>query len=161
MNGFYVAPYAPDAALLGIAFWEVSALSARWIAVAGRFLHEHGTSFRAPWNEELATFETRLTSENGAALCTFYAEGQVASSHLYLSGRDPAAEADLTSMFVESLRRVRLVQLSAPPGAFADIQNLRERPIDVAIAWAPEGVADEVLGVARDLSIHFAAAFFT
>lgn len=158
--GFHVAPVA-DGSLVGTGFWRFSQISNVWLEVAQEFLQRNGSSFRASWGNDLAGFETRLTESQGAALCTFFVDGHLASSHLYLSGLNPREESEVTSLFIDSLRRVRSVQLAATSASpFDEVRRLRERPLDIAVVWSPEAVDETRLQMVRELSIHLAAAFF-
>lgn len=161
IDGFYIAPHVADGSLVGTGFWRFTQLSNLWLEVAQEFLQRNGSSFRASWGDDLASFETRFTESHGAALCTFFVDGHVASSHLYLSGLNLAEESEVTSMFIESLRRVRSVQLTATSASpFEEVRRLRERPLDIAVVWSPEAVDETKLQMVRELSVHLAAAFF-
>lgn len=160
-EGFHVVGFGPDGSQLGSAFLRIRSLSPKWLESALAFLEDHGNRFRASWGRELEAFETQLTANATSALSTFYVDGTIASSHLYLCGRDKKAEEELTSLFIDSLRKASPVQAQASSSEpFEEIRQLRERPLDVVVIWAPDSVSEERLEMAGELSTHFAAAFF-
>lgn len=157
---FALAPYGPDAVPVGITWCTEASLSGHWLEVATRFLDGKGTSFRAAWDAPLSLFETRLTSGDGVGLGSFYAAGQPTSSHLYLTGEVPPAEAEVTALFIDSLRKVRFVQSKAgAAAAFAEVAGYRERPLHVQVSWPRPDLPVDVSRTAADLGRHFAAAF--
>jgi hypothetical protein len=159
--GFYMAPFGPDGECLGIGFWAFDALSAKWIALCSQFLATLGDSFRAHWSGQLDHIETKFTSQSGAGIGTFYVRGKLATSCLYLSGSNVEVEAGVRGLFVDSLRRVPLVQAATlGQAAFADLFQVTERPLVAVVVWGNPEVNEDDAELIRELSTHFAAAFF-
>ena len=47
--GFFVLPFGIDGEPVGFGFWELSALSDKWLSVCEDFLATHGEVFDAFW----------------------------------------------------------------------------------------------------------------
>ena len=136
-SGFFIAPFGIDGKSVGVAYWDASRLSKKWLATCTTFLEEHG-----------------------AAIVTICVKGKVVSSLLLLSGRAQATEADVAKMFVESLQRTFLVKASATiPDSFEEFLQCNERPLAVVVAWPEQAVSDEDHDLVRELGIHLAGAF--
>lgn len=160
-KGFFVAPFAPDGELLEIGFWQASQLAPKWLDACRRFLDSNGQNFRASWGQQLDHIETKLTADCGAAIGSFYSGGEMAISTLYLSGTAPTVDDEVTELFLRSMRGVGLVkaaQTSAKP--FESILTIGDRPLTVVVVWENPAVTESDAQVIRELSLHFAAAFF-
>jgi hypothetical protein len=160
--GFFIAPFVIDGESEGIDYWEIAKLSGKWLAICADHLEKHGSSFDAPWPGHLSYLSTRLTAASGAALVTFRVHGKLASSVALASGRSPAADAEVLKLFVESLRRVRLVVASAQSlEPFEKMLAIVERPVMVVVPWPDTGISDQDHAVVRELELHTAGAFFS
>jgi len=160
-KGFFVAPFAPDGELLEIGFWQASQLAPKWLDACGRFLDSNGQNFRAPWGQQLDHIETKLTSDCGAAIGSWYSRGEIAISTLYLSGTAPTVDDEVTELFLRSMRRdslVKAAQTSAKP--FESILTIDDRPLVVVVVWQNPAVTEGDAQVIQELSLHFAAVFF-
>jgi hypothetical protein len=157
----WVAPFALDGELLGVELVRADALSPKWLDVCRHFLDAHGPVFRASFGQMLQHLELKLTSQAGHGLGTWYANQQIVVSTAYLNGRDHRAEMDMLAMFVDSLRRNDAVQQAkATPQPFAQMATPDQRPLHVVVVWANPAVSDQDTELVRELSTHFAAAFF-
>lgn len=159
-RGFHLAAFAPDGEFMGVGFWETRALSQKWLTICADFLAAHGDSFRASWGQQLAHIETQLTSDSGAALGSFYVHGQIAVSSIYLGGRAPAVDSEVLDAFLQSLRRTRE---AAGRGneAFESLRTIAERPLAGVIVWENPKISELDADLVRELSTHFAAAYFS
>ena len=84
----------------------------------------------------------------------------MAVSAALASGISPDSESEVLTSFVESLRRVTVVQAVANRGAFRLVSEIQQRPALIVIPWADPGTTSEHQTLARELSIHLAATFF-
>jgi hypothetical protein len=160
-DGFSIAPFAADGASLGTGFWHFSKLSPKWIETCRGFLVAHGASFRASWGQQLDRIDTKLTAANGAGIGTFYVDGIPAASTLYLSGANEAVDEEVRQLFIGSMLNVQAVRACAStPTPFSSIRAIRDRPLCVVVVWQDERISDEDSALVRELSNHFAAAFF-
>lgn len=158
--GFYVAAYTADGTGKGVVFREFTELSGRWLLACRDFLRNRPASFDAAWQGELAHLSTRVTMAAGVALVAFKVRGTPAASVLLARGENEAAEVELVGMFIESLRRVKLVQtFAAGPEPFDSLRNLEERPLMVMVPWPYEDIAEEDMALVQELSTHLAGAF--
>ena len=154
----FYAPFAIDGALLGIGAWQVSALSARWLEFSREVLRSGGPVFDRYLPVPFDRVRLRFSSVPGVALATFSIGATPAASSAFLRGTHSTAERELLQMFVESARRVKIVQrASARPEPFAKAFTISERPLHVVIAWGTE--QDDDAQTVSELSTHFAAAF--
>lgn len=159
-QGYYITPFAPDGELLGTGFLHYSSLSSRWIDNCRGFLMAHGMVFRASWERQLQKIETKLTSEKGAGIGTFYVNGVPAVSTLYLSGSNEAADDQVANLFMESMQKVEFVRRAASTSEpFSAIRSIKDRPLTVVVVWGNAGISVEDFELVRELSNHFAAAF--
>jgi hypothetical protein len=160
-KGFFIVPFTPAGGAAEVGFWQADQLSSKWLEVCSGFLRAHGSSFRASWGQRLSHIETKLTSDSGAGIGSFYADGEPVISTLYLSGAAPAIEDEVTGLFLESMRKIKAVvmaQTSAKP--FDAIRAIADRPLTAAVIWQNPAVEESDAQVIRELSLHFAAAFF-
>jgi hypothetical protein len=141
-GAFFIAPFALDGELMGLARWHVSDLSPKWIDVCRKLLQQHGSVFRVSFGQMFGHFEVKLTSSGGAGFGVFYANDEI-------------------DMFLESLRSTSIVQrVKACEQAFAKMLEISERPLNIVVAWANPNVARQDYELVKELSTHFAAAFF-
>ena len=161
-SGFSILSFSFDGEPVGPRFQEFEDLSGKWLDICDQFLKHNGPVFDTSWGKQLARFETKMTSASGSALLTFRVSGQIAASGMLLTGGSPAAEAQVTQMFIESLMRIKLVQNAAKnrPNPFGEIVQTTTRPLLVVIPWPQEPISDEDHGVVVDLSLHLAGAWF-
>lgn len=162
MSGeYHVAVFTRDGALEGTGTQRVAALSKKWIDVARGMLTELGPRFRVPLSP-LRHLEVGLTSADGNGVGTFYANGHIALSTLYLGGQSgPEAAAELQEMFLASLRRaVPGAAEGREPPAFGDLIGIHERPLYAVVVWVNPAVSEDDYQLLREFSTHFAAAFF-
>ncbi|HEY4371560.1 MAG TPA: hypothetical protein VGN52_06530 [Burkholderiales bacterium] len=158
--GFYVAAYTADGSGKGVVFREFTELSGRWLLACRDFLRNRPASFDAAWQGELAHISARVTMAAGVALVTFKVRGTPAASVLLARGENEEAEAELVGMFIESLRRVKLVQTLSPgPEPFDSLRNLEERPLMVIVTWPYDEITEGDADLVQELSTHLAGAF--
>jgi len=155
---FYTAPFAIDGELLGIGASQVSALSPRWLEFSREVLRTSGPVFDRSLPVPFDHVRLRFTSAPGVALATFSIGATPTASSAFLCGTHSTAEQELLQMFVESARRVKIVQRAkTTPEPFAKAFTISERPLHVVIAWGTE--QDEDARTVSELNTHFAAAF--
>jgi hypothetical protein len=160
-TGFYIAPFVIDGECEGVGFWETANLSSKWISICQEFLQHHGEVFEAPWSGRLSHITTRFTSTSGAALLTFKIRDRIVLSTALLAGQDLQKHAEVLQMFVDSLKRVHVVQAAASsPKPFEAVFSISERPLVVAVPFANEVVTEQDHELVRELELHLAAAFF-
>jgi hypothetical protein len=158
-DGFYDVPFALDGEFLGIHHAKASDLSPKWLKVCRGFLRTHETIFRGSMGQILSHIEFKLDAFGPAGLGTFYADGEIALSTIYLPGKD-ASELNIARLFVEYLRRspvIQAAQTSTTP--FEAIMTFRERPLHGIVIWGNPKVKDEDYQLISELAKHFAAAF--
>jgi hypothetical protein len=159
--GFCVAPFAFDGELLAVDQWPFSKLSSKWLAVCDAFLGSNGSDFNASWAGPLNHIRTRFSSASGTALVTFQVNGTPVSSLALVSGVSEAADIEVLTMFVNSLRGVSLVRSAAKSSTpFEQALRMQQRPLMVVVVWAPTAVSDQDHELVRELSLHIAGAFF-
>jgi hypothetical protein len=159
--GFFVAPFAIDGELAGLAHWEPAALSAEWLGVCDEHLGQYGLCFDASWKGRLSHIRTKLTSASGAALATFWAGGRLALSLLFASGHAPEAESELMDLFTQSLRRMPMVSAAADSSEpFRAVRAIKERPLMIVVPWPDEAISDADHELVQQLATHMAATFF-
>lgn len=145
----------------GIGFYDCAKLSKRWLETCEEFLAHHGSSFDAQWSGNLSHVRTRGTATSGAALITFSVNGKVGASLALVRGTAPAVDTQVLTMFVNSLRKVSVVQAasSSPASAFSSVLSIRDRPLMVVVPWPDETIADDDHELVRELALHTAGAF--
>jgi hypothetical protein len=160
-DGFFVAPFAFDGELEGVAFRELTRLSAKWLAVCEDQLRQRGASFDTAWPGPLSHIRTKFTSQRGAALVTFWVRDRPAVSMALATGMAPEVESEVLTMFVESLRAVETVRMSAQSKTpFDKVKAIAERPLMIVVVWSGGlGAQDEAL--VRELGLHLGGAFFS
>jgi hypothetical protein len=158
---YYVAPFSADGELVGVTGRSLAELSPRWLAFCSGMLDARGPAFRcAVPLPPLEHITLKFTSAQGAALLTFLVRGRVATSGVALRGTHPAADAELLASYVDSMRRVRLVQQAAKTATpFEAALALAQRPLYIVVPWADPDIADADMDLVRDLNTHTAAAF--
>jgi hypothetical protein len=157
---YFVAPFAVDGELLGVAGRSLSELSPRWLGFLHELLATQGPTFRCPIPvPPLEHITLQVTSADGAALVSFAVRDQPATSAVALTGSDPTADAKVLRMFVDSMRRVPLVrQVAATPAPFEAAFRLAQRPLYVVIPWANPKVSDADQDLVQELENHLAGA---
>ena len=158
---YYVAPFAADGELVGVAGRSLAELSPRWLAFCSGMLDTHGPAFRcAVPLPPLEHISLKFTSAQGAALLTFLVRGHVATSGVALRGTHPAADAELLATYVDSMRGVRLVRRAATTRTpFEAALGLTQRPLYIVVPWAVPEISDADMDLVRELNTHTAAAF--
>ena len=161
-ESFHVAVFGIDGELASEGNWSLAQLSPNWLEFARTFLEEGGEVFRKPIDgSRLSHIELQFTSDNGHALGSFYAYGQLVASTAYFSGANPSGETFLRGMFIQSLRRVELVrQAAASPEPFSLIESMASRPLHVVVPWGLVSIPEEDHRAVSELSNHFAGAYF-
>lgn len=157
---YFVAPFAPDGELVGVAGRSLAELSPRWLGFCHELLASQGPVFRRPVPlPPLQHITVQLTSSNGAALVTLSVHEQPASSAVALTGSDPGADSEVLRMFVESMRRLPIVQqAAATPTPFEAVFGLAERPLYVVIPWANPRISGPDQELVQQLENHLAGA---
>lgn len=161
-ENFSIASFGIDGNLEGLGRWEGKNLSPKWAQICGDLLNAKGPSFDYVWGGALSHIRTKFSSAQGAAICTFFVNGEVASSLMMLCGYDAAAEHEVTGLFVKSLRAAPLVQHSAGSAEpFAEALSLSERPLMVVVPFPAETISDQDHSLVRELSLHLGFAYFS
>lgn len=158
---FEIAAFDPSGLLLGTSKRQLSDLSEKWLAIATAYLASHGENFKADWGGPLAHLVTQVTSADGAALVSFYADGVLVASAALLCGMSPDTELSVLKMFVQSLRKTEVVRANAVNEIpFEDIFQIMSRPLMVVVPWGDERVAEQDNELVQELALHFGAAYF-
>jgi hypothetical protein len=136
----------------------MSALSPRWLGFSREVLGAGGSTFQCLLPPPFDRVGLRFTSSRSAGLATFLLDGAPVASSAYLRGEDLVADRQLLEMFVDSVRRVEVVQASqTSPQPFAEVFSISERPLHVVVAWGSSPEHD--LEMIAQLGNHFAGAF--
>ena len=159
---YFTAPFDVQGELLGIGSRQLSDLAPRWLEFWTQLLKKHGPVFKL--NLPLAPLQhiaVQFTSAEGGALVTFAVRGTPASSAVALAGLNHTAESELLSLWVDSMRRVRLVQQAARAGTtpFQSAFALTQRPIYVVVPWPVPQVSDPDRELVQELETHLAGVF--
>jgi hypothetical protein len=156
---FFVAAFAPDGELIGVAGRDLEKLSPKWLGFCRDLLASGRGMFRGSVPlPPLQHITLQVTAGSGAALVSFLVGDQPVSSAVALTGRDPAAEVEALKMFVGSMRGVPLVQQTAATSKpFEALFTLAERPVYVVVPWANPRVSQEDKQLVQELEIHLAA----
>jgi hypothetical protein len=157
---FYIAPFAIDGELAGIAPLSMSALSPRWLGFCREFIGKNGKSFSCTIPQQsLRHISLQITSGDGATLATFSANGEIVSSAAALAGTNPMADTQVLRMFVESLRTAYLVgAASGSSEPFEQAFHIEERPLYIVVPWPNPTVSDTDHDLVRELNNHLAGA---
>jgi hypothetical protein len=157
---FYVAPFAIDGEPMGIGEVLLPSLSLDRIVSFQKLVEDHGGNFRVSLEGSLNHIEVKLTSASGAGLGAFYANGQLATSAMYLRGDEPEVEEQLIHMFLASLRNLRLVQeCQSTLLPFENITKIKNRPIHFVVPIPDPRVSETDEELIYEVAAHFAAAF--
>jgi len=160
--GFSILPFGIDGIPVGKGFWEFEKLSSKWFQICMAHLRSQGPVFNTCWSQNLSHIRTKFTSASGAAIGTFFADNQIASSILLLSGLLPDAEREIMILFIESLRKVDIVKaISKEARPFESIKESKDRPMMVFVPWPNKEVSDRDHSLVSELGIHLAGAFFS
>ena len=158
---FHVAAFDPGGSFLGVVERRIDSFSKKWLAIAEDYLSANGGCFEASWGGPLEHVVTKYTRDDGVALVTFYVNKILTTSVALLCGGEQEKENLVLSMFVDSLRRTKLVQNSATIlNPFQEIFAISFRPLMIAIPWGSDGVTEEDLELVQEISLHLAGAFF-
>lgn len=132
------------------------AMVRRAVAIFGRMLDAHGTSFREaiPYSQGYELQWTLYGS--GAALATFWFGGVPVTSSLLFAGVDPDSECEMLER-VEGLLQTG----GAAAGAGQPLRAITERPVILTIVLPSAiGAGQEAIGIIADMESCLAAAFF-
>ncbi len=157
---FYMAPFAAEGELLGVVAKSRASLSPKWLEFFEQLLEVHGVNFRCEMPlPPLAHISVKVTSAKQAALVTWSVGSVVASSSIALSGGHAGAEAEVTQLFIDSLRRVAVVQQTTTSSTpFEELTMLTQRPLYVVVPWGESTISDQDYDLVSELEIHLAAA---
>ncbi|MGC1470763.1 MAG: hypothetical protein WA793_15410 [Sphingorhabdus sp.] len=159
-EGFYLAAFGVDGVLEGEGYWNHNDLSKRWLMLCEELIAEKGVNFDHQWTGPLSKIRTKMTSANGACICTFFVVDRTVSSVLLLRGIEPRSELEVSMMFVESLRASPLVAAASDSSEpFADAALIVKRPLMIVVPFPDPVVSDESYDLVRELSLHLASAF--
>jgi hypothetical protein len=159
-EGFHLAAFGIDGALEGEGRWGHEDLSKRWLKLCDELIAEKGVNFDHQWTGPLSKIRSKMTSANGACICTFFVNDRVVSSILLLQGSDPQSELEVSTMFVESLRATPLVMAASnSPEPFGDVLSIDQRPLMVVVPFPDAAVSEQSYDLVRELSLHIASAF--
>ena len=158
---FEIAAFDPSGLLLGTSKQKLCDLSEKWLAITTAFLASHGANFKADWGGPFAHLVTQVTSADGVALVSFYADGVMVVSAALLCGMKPDAELSVLKMFVQSLRKTEVVRASAVNEIpFEDIFHIMSRPLMMVVPWGDERVREQDDELVQELALHLGAAYF-
>src|SRR5688572_4005152 len=157
---YFVAPFAPDGELIGVAGRALAELSPKWLGFCHEMLASNGAAFRCPIPlSPLQHITLQVTAGSGTALVSLLVNDQPASSAVALTGQESAAESEVLKMFVASMRRVPLVQQAATTSKpFEAVFGLAERPLYIVIPWANPRISDADRELVQQLENHLAGA---
>jgi hypothetical protein len=161
-HAFYIAAFAVDGELEGVARSETLKLSDKWLRICDEFLAANGTLIDAHWSGPLSHIRTKLTTASGVALVTFSAHDKIACSISLATGLLPDSESSVLQMFVQSLRQTGPARVAAKASSesFAKVREIAERPAMFVVPWGNRDISEQDQALIRELSIHLAAAFF-
>jgi hypothetical protein len=157
---YFIAPFAPDGELIAVAGRSLSDLSPQRLQFCRKLLDESGVTLRIsvpmPALEHIGL---QVTSNGSAALVTFRVREHVATSAVALVGKDRASETEILRRFVNSMRRVPLVQRVATTAApFEAAFGLTQRPLYIVVPWANPQINDSDMELVQELENHLAGA---
>ena len=156
---FYIAPFDAAGGLVGIRRWVTEELLEKWLTFFTSLVESQAPAFTGPLPlDSLAHISLRLASAEGAALVTFYSHEHLASSAVALTGRNSAAELQLLTMFVESLKPHALVQDMTVSAPFVQAFEVLERPLYIVVAWGNPAITEVDQSLAVELNTHMAGA---
>jgi hypothetical protein len=153
---YYVASYSADGEFMGRGSWSVEKLSPKWKAVCCSLIESNGPNFDCSMGQGFSHIRVKLTSISQAGLGMFFVGNKLALSTAYLCGHN-AASLEVLRMFLNSLRRAPSAADNSE--AFSENEQLNARPLHIVVPWAA-GISASDEDVIRELSAHFAAAFF-
>jgi hypothetical protein len=160
-EGFFISVFSAFGDFEGKGWWGYEKLSEKWTALCRDLLVNLGEVFDYQWSDQLSHVRTKLTSAQGVGVCTIFIKDQVVSSMLLMAGKNEAAEQDAVSMYVSSLRdTVPSSMLKQVDGTFSEVASIAERPLMVVVPFPNNEVSEQDQDIVRELSWHFAAAFF-
>lgn len=160
-DGFFVASFSAFGEFVGTGWWRYEKLSKKWTARCRELLVGLGESFDYRWSAELSNLRTKLTAAKGTGLCTFFIGDQVVCSMLLLIGINERAERDAMHMFASSLQgNIPSSMSEQVGGSFFKMTSIAERPLMVVVSFPNESMSEQDQDIVRELSWHFAAAFF-
>lgn len=160
-NGFHIAAFALNGELEGIRRCAPGELSGEWQSVADELLRTAGPIFDYSWPAKLSHIRTKFASVQGTATATFLVFGEIAASVLLMGGGGSPAEAEIMSLFVQSMANSDPVrELAGESRPFDQLRTLEERPLMVVMPWMSEGVEPRDHDLVRELAVHLAAAYF-
>jgi hypothetical protein len=159
---FFLAAFDSTGELVGQSVFDPTRLSARWLLFCERLLAGHGEQVAVTLAGPLAHIALRFTSASGAAIGTFSAGGHLVNSILFLSGREPDADTEVSEMFHRSVSgNVFKLQSTSNPSPFCDLFKIEDRPLACIVAWGNPEVTEEEDELITELSWHLAGAFFS
>ena len=160
-TGFHIAAFALDGKLEGMRHFETAELSDEWKSVADELLRSGGPMFDYNWPSKLSHIRTKFASVQGTATATFLVSGEIAASVLLMRGSGSPAEAQIRSLFIESLANSEPVrELAGESRPFEQLRTIEERPLMAVMPWMSEGVEGSDHDLVRELVTHLAAAYF-
>jgi hypothetical protein len=158
---YFVAAFGVDGQLVGVRPRSASQLTPGWLGFCRKLLTDGGPVFQCVMpQKELQHIALRFTSAEGAALVKFEVRGALATTAVALKGLNTAAEAEVLGMWVESMRRVRIVQEAAKEKTpFQTAFSLTERPVYIVVPWPDRRITEPDRQLVQELENHLAAAF--
>jgi hypothetical protein len=117
-----------------------------------------GPVFQGPLPVPLSHIELRLAGSGGVAATRFTVRGEPVTSGLALTGQEPAAEAEVLKLFVDSLRALRAVYaVSGDEPPFEVMFRQLQRPVYIVVILGNPLVDDEDDKLVTELENHLAA----
>lgn len=158
-ESFWVAPFAVDGELLGVAARRFDELSDHWLGVCTSLVDHFGPVFDQSLQGPLGHLRIKCTAAESAAMVVLYVHGQPASSFAIATDAVPAIDAQVLAMFAESIRgSTNRFQVSNIESPFGEMTTLAQRPLMVVVPWPHSSIAEQDHELTKELGWHFAAA---
>ena len=158
---FHVAPFACDGDEIGKGEWDASNLSSEWLGRCRKLLAPDSAG-RQCLPDPFGDFSVHATIAGTSGIASFFVRDALASSSAFLSGDNAALDQQVLAMFIESLRRIPIViESSATIEPFAQMLDVRERPIHFAVPWPDGNVSDAEFDSVSLFSNHYVACILS
>jgi len=135
---------------------NVEKLSPKWKGVCRSLIESNGPNFDCSLGQSLSHIRVKLASNGQAGLGMFFVWDELVLSTAYLCGNN-ANSVEVLRTFLQSLRKSPCARDNVQ--AFPENDQLNDRPLHIVVPWGASTSANDE-SVIRELSAHFAAAFF-
>lgn len=158
-QSFTVAAFVIDGTSEGQSKWNLSSLSPKWIDLCSGLIRTSGPILDHTLEGPLSHLRVQCTFANGTALITISVHGRPVSLAAFASGMSSTADLDTLTMFATSIAQASAGFHASNDGAFADLPAIPYRPLLAVVPWPDDLITDQEHTLARELMMHFAAAF--